>query len=348
MSHGPCAGVGADLRCEVPGAGRCPYLDVPDCEWPYARTPPVARPAAVTVAGVPLIVADLPAPALDAGGLRGCAAELAGSVDAALIGEPPGARVQFPPSYRVRLLADAGVPAWAGINCRDRNRAALEGEIAACLDAGAVGLHCVTGDHPGTGNRPDAAPVFDLDSVELVALARDRVTRSITRAGRPPLCSVAHAPAAPPGDKRLRRALAKISAGADAVFIDHCGGPAQVAAATAALRDAGFAGVVLACVPLVTSKAAAEVIESFAGDRLPPGYLEAIGAAEDPEAAGVMAATGLATAMLAAGGVDGVNLSGGTRHGEHQQYARAMAEVGRAVREAAREAVPATERRGAQ
>lgn len=356
MSHGPCAGVGADLSCEVPGAGRCSYLDVPDAEWPYSagwRDPQAPAPAAprpvapghraASAAARPIVVADLPAPALDAEGLRECATELAGAVDAALIGESPGARVQFPPSYRARLLADAGVPAWAGINCRDRNRVALDGEIAACLDAGAVGLHCVTGDHPATGHRPDAAPVFDLDSVDLVALARARVTASARHARKAPFCSVAHAPAAPPEHKRLDRVLAKISAGADAVFIDHCGGPQQVAAAATALRDAGFTGLVVACVPVVTSQAAAEVIASFAADKLPPGYLQAIATAEDPMAAGIAAATRLATAMLAAGGVDGVNLSGGTRQGEHRQYARAMAQVGRALREAAPAArAPAT------
>src|SRR5712691_8107520 len=240
MSHGPCAGVAADLSCEVPGVGRCSYLDVPDAAWPYPQARALApRPGAASERAVsqraaspaarPIVVADLPAPALDADGLRECARELAGSVDAALIGEPPGARVQFPPSYRARLLADAGVPAWAGINCRDRNRVALAGEIAACLDAGAVGLHCVTGDHPGAGHRTDAAPVFDLDSVDLVALARDRVTASARPAGEAPFCSVAHAPATPPEHKRLDRVLAKVRAGADAVFIDHCGGPRQVA-----------------------------------------------------------------------------------------------------------------------
>jgi methylenetetrahydrofolate reductase (NADPH) len=280
-----------------------------------------------------MIVADLPAPALDAEGLRECAQELAGSVDAALIGEPPGARVQFPPSYRARLIAAAGVPAWAGINCRDRNRVALEGEIAACLDAGVVGLHCVTGDHPSTGHRPDAAAVFDLDSLDLVALARERVDTGSERAGPAPFCSVAHAPSAPPEHKRLQRVLAKISVGADAVFIDHCGGQRGVAPAASALRAAGFTGLILACVPVVTTRAAAELISTFAGDRLPPGYLAAISTAQDKAAAGIQAATALATAMLAAEGVDGVNLSGGTRPGEHRQFANAMARIGQALRE---------------
>jgi len=346
MSYGPCAGVRADWSCEVPGAGRCSYLDVPARDWPYAGAltpapgdgPPIPEaarsrprsPAAAsflaTAAARPVVVADLVAPALSADGLRACAAEIAGFADACLIGDHPGARVQFPPSYRARLLAGEGVTAWAGINCRDRNRVALEGEIAACADAGVAGVHCVTGDHPGTGHRPDAAAVFDLDSIELVELASAAAALPARL-----LCSVAHAPAAPPAGKRLARLLAKIDAGADVVFVDHCGGAGPLADAVAALRAAGFGGLVLGCVPVVTSAGAAEVVASFAADRLPPGYLEAIMSGPDPAESGVSAAVHFAEAILAVPGVDGVNLSAGAGPGQELAVTRAMSEVSRHV-----------------
>jgi methylenetetrahydrofolate reductase (NADPH) len=211
-----------------------------------------------------------------------------------------------------------------GVNCRDRNRVALEGEIAACVDAGAVAAHCVTGDHPALGHRPDAEPVFDLDSVALVELAT----------GRGLLCSVAHAPAAPPTGARLPRLLTKVDAGADAVFVDHCGGPGPVAAAVAALRATGFGGLVLACVPVVTDRSTAEVVASFAGEALPAGHIERILAAGDPTAAGITATVELARAMLAAADLDGVNLSGGTRPGDERAAARAVAEISRRLRDA--------------
>jgi methylenetetrahydrofolate reductase (NADPH) len=338
MAHGPCAGTRADGGCEVPGAGRCSYLAVPDRDWPYRDTrlnpghppgtasgswprTPAAAGFLATAATRPVVVADLVAPPLSADGIRACAAELAGFADAALSGDHPGARVQFPPSYRARLLAAEGVAAWAGVNCRDRNRTALLGELAACADAGVAGVHCVTGDHPATGEGPGAAPVFDLDSVSLVELARPTGA----------LCSVAHAPAAPPVGQRLPRLLAKVRAGAEVVFIDHCGGAAQVADAAGALRDAGFGGLVLACVPVVTSTDAAAVLASFAAGRLPPGYLDPIVTAADPARAGIAAATSLAQAFLGLPGVDGVNLSGGAGPGRELAATRAMAEISRRV-----------------
>ncbi|MDT3442401.1 methylenetetrahydrofolate reductase C-terminal domain-containing protein [Pseudofrankia sp. BMG5.37] len=377
MTHGPCAGVDTDGSCEVPGFGTCAFLEVDPAGWPYAAAPaapagpagqvpaasrrdspgsPAGRPPRVAeflaaAATRPVIVADLPAAPLSAASLRASAAALAGTADACLLGDHGGARVQFPPSYRARLLAEEGVPAWAGINCRDRNQVAIEGEIAACADAGAVALHCVTGDHTALGHRADAAGVFDLDSVGVVELAAAAAARS-----GGPLCSVAHAPAAPPAERRLPRLLAKIDAGADAVFVDHCGGPGPVADAVGELRAAGFTGLVLICVPVVTSAASAAVIASFAGARLPPGYLERItgdawappangaaGAAgagiaavtaveaAEIEAAGIAECTELAERMLEIPGVDGVNLSGGAPPGQEAALATAMAEIARRV-----------------
>jgi len=323
-------GVGA---CEVPGFGPCAFLPVLADGWRPGRLPeppptgaplnPAAAAARSAAGRRALIVADLPAPPCSGAGLRASAAELSGVVDACLLGDHGGARVQFPPSYRARLMAEAGVGAWVGINCRDRNRVALDGELAACADAGAVAVHCVTGDHQALGHRPDSPGVFDLDSLELVALA----------AGRGMLCSVAHAPTARPRPTRLPRLLAKARAGADVVFVDHCGGPGPVGAAVAALRAAGFAGLVLACVPVVTDAATAAVVASFAADRLPPGHLAAILGADDPAAAGIAATIELALATAALPGVDGVNLSGGTEPGQELTAARALGTVGRQLRE---------------
>jgi 5,10-methylenetetrahydrofolate reductase len=338
MQHGPCAGVHPDGRCEITDVGACSYLDLPPPTWPFPRH---ASPSAAPTNGLfavartrAITVADLPAAHLSAGSLSECAAVLAGATDAVLIGDHGGARVQFPPSYRARLVADAGGAAWVGINCRDRNRVALEGEVAASVDAGAVGVHCVTGDHPQSGHRPDALPVFDLDSVDVVALA-DAYTGKTGIA-----VSVAHAPISPPAAIRLPRLLAKVAAGASAVFIDHCGGRPAVATAVAELRDHGFAGLVIACVPVVFDHGSALVLESFAGDRLPPGLVARILGARDPGRAGEDAAVDYAAELLAVPGIDGVNLSGGAAAGAELASARRMAATSARIRELAIAARP--------
>ena len=137
---------------------------------------------------------------------------LAGVADAALFGDAGWARVQLPPSYRAALVAGEGLRPWAGLNCRDRNRVALEAELHGLADVGAA-VHCVTGDHTELGHRPDAQPVFDLDSTQLAALA--------AAAGL--LVSVAENPVAAPVELRPARAAEKAKAGAQVCIVNHAG-----------------------------------------------------------------------------------------------------------------------------
>ena len=210
---------------------------------------------------------------------------------------------------------------WAGLNCRDRNRVALEGELAALAAISVASVHCVTGDHTDSGHRPDAAPVFDLDSTRLAWLAR----------GQGHLVSVAESPATPPLELRPERIAEKVRAGADVCFVNHCG-PAEVvedfiAAVEPQCRPSAF----LACVPVVVDRGSAELLKSFPGLVLPDGYLDRILDAAHPYAAGVRAAVELSEQMLSVPGVCGVNLSGGPAHGAEVHFATALAEIGAAL-----------------
>ena len=55
--------------------------------------------------------------------------------------------------------------------CRDRNRLALEADIAGAALHGIENLCCLTGDDVTAGDEPEARRVFDLDSIQLIALA---------------------------------------------------------------------------------------------------------------------------------------------------------------------------------
>src|SRR6267378_6701810 len=103
--------------------------------------------------------------------------------------------------------------------CRDRNRLALEAEIAGAALHGIENICCLTGDDVTAGDEPEARRVFDLDSTQLVALARAMARgtylsgRKIDPAPRLFLGAVEN-PAAPPLDYRVDRALKKVRAGA--------------------------------------------------------------------------------------------------------------------------------------
>lgn len=315
MTYGPCGGVGPDGRCEVL-PDPCVFLDAGVVPWPG---PPVAVRAALGTR--PLVVATLPDAPMDAASIAETAAVLRG-VDAVVIGDSGRARVQFPPSYRAMLVQRAGVPAWVGLNCRDRNRVALEGELAALAHLGVAAVHCVTGDHPGSGHRPDAQPVFDLESHELVALAR--------AAGL--VVSVAESPAAPPVAQRAARVAQKVRAGADALLPQYCGDPADVAAFIAAVRAAGAPVPVLPGVPVVIDKVGAQLLASFAGAVLPTGFAETVLDADDPVATGIALSVDYGRALLALDDVAGVVLGGGARPGAERRYAESEAEIAAGLR----------------
>ncbi len=128
----------------------------------------------------------------------------AGNVDAVLFGDSGWARVQLSPAYRASVIAAEGMRPWAGLNCRDRNRVALEGELAALADIGAA-VHCVTGDHTAIGHRPEARAVFDLDSTELASLARSAGVL-VSVAENPVAPPIEHPPRAPRGEGESRGA----------------------------------------------------------------------------------------------------------------------------------------------
>lgn len=343
MEYGPCGGVESDGRCEV-AEHACVFLDVATVPWhgligaaeapdavAHVSAPdPVPAPPASSgsarmrtlLATRQIVVADFPAAALSADSIAECGAVLAGHVDAVLAGDSGAARVQFPPAYRAALIQATGLEVWTGLNCRDRNRVALEGELAALAQLGVAGIHSVTGDHTLIGSRPDAAPVFDLDSTELAALA--------SRSGL--LVSVAEAPASPPVDRRPARLLQKERAGAELCFVNHAGGASPVRSFIEAARALGSTMGFIPCIPVVIDRGSAELLQSFTTLVLPPGYLDGILAAADARAAGIAAAVELGREFLGIDGVVGVNLSGGAGPGRALEFAEALAEIGRRIR----------------
>lgn len=71
-----------------------------------------------------------------------------------------------------RLLLDRGIEPIMQLVCRDRNRLALQSEMLSAAALGIENLLCLTGDHTKLGDHPQAKPVFDLDSVQLLSVAK--------------------------------------------------------------------------------------------------------------------------------------------------------------------------------
>ena len=58
------------------------------------------------------------------------------------------------------------------ITTRDRNRIAIQSEILGASITGVKNILCLTGDAIDSGDHPQAKPVFDIDSVQLVDIVK--------------------------------------------------------------------------------------------------------------------------------------------------------------------------------
>ena len=337
MVFGPCGGVTADGGCET-GTEPCPFATRPTVRWPTRRDgassggPKPPAPALVGAAAElvalmarrPVVVADVPLTTPSADDLRALVDVLVADCDAGLLGDAPWCRVQLPPSLRAALCSAGGLRAWVGLNCRDRNRVALEGELAGLVAAGAAAAHCVTGDHPATGDRPDAAPVFDLDATRLAALAGPGGLH----------VSVAESPLAPPRAERGARLAEKVRAGAHGCIVNLVGPAEELAGfidrATAAGAGPDRGVTFLACVPVVTTVSARRLLGRFPGLVLPEAVQRAA-AEEDPRRAGIAAAVEVAESYLAVPGVVGVDLTAAAAAGDERGVATDLAVIARTL-----------------
>ncbi|MGB9757677.1 MAG: methylenetetrahydrofolate reductase [Candidatus Bipolaricaulaceae bacterium] len=68
------------------------------------------------------------------------------------------------------LIRQEGFEPILQVTCRDRNRLALQADLLGAWALGIENVLALTGDYPTFGDHPQAMPVFDLDSVQLIAL----------------------------------------------------------------------------------------------------------------------------------------------------------------------------------
>ena len=89
-------------------------------------------------------------------------------VDAVNLTDGQGGNMRMCPLALGALLIKEGVDVIWQLTCRDRNRIALQAD---CLGASTLGIKNVLpmrGDDPKAGDHPEAKPVFDLDTTELI------------------------------------------------------------------------------------------------------------------------------------------------------------------------------------
>jgi 5,10-methylenetetrahydrofolate reductase len=93
---------------------------------------------------------------------------LRGKVNAANVTDQQSSVLRLGSLATCHLLKENGLEPILQMTCRDRNRLALQSDLLSAYALGIKNVLALTGDLPSLGDHPQAKPVFDLDSVQLL------------------------------------------------------------------------------------------------------------------------------------------------------------------------------------
>ena len=145
-----------------------------------------------------------------------------GNVDGANITDNQTAIVRMSSIAAAAIAISCGVEPVAQMVCRDRNRIAMQSDILGAAALGVKNILCLSGDHQVFGNHPQSANVFDLGSVQLIAMVKKMRDDKQFLCGDPIkeheprlFIGAVENPFADPFEFRVLRVAKKIKAGAD-------------------------------------------------------------------------------------------------------------------------------------
>jgi methylenetetrahydrofolate reductase (NADPH) len=267
-------------------------------------------------AGEFVVTAELPV--IDAGGLVEIQRQLEPMrpfVDAFNATDNPSAHAHCSPLAVAIGLMQVGAEPVMQLVCRDRNRLALQSDLVGAAMYGIENICCLTGDDVTAGDEPEARRVFDLDGVQLIALAR-ALENGHYLSGRP-LSPAPHYcvgavenPAAPPYEYRVRRAAKKALAGARFLQLQLTFRTEQLERFMHGAYETGLSRQI-AMIPSICILHSAGgmrfVADNVPGLDVPPELVARVQGAVDAEAECFEIAYELATHALAQPGVAGLH-----------------------------------------
>lgn len=240
-----------------------------------------------------------------------------GYVDAINATDGSGAHCHMSSVAVCALLTRIGYAPVMQLSCRDRNRIAMQGEILGGAAMGVCNILCLSGDGVQCGDHPQAKPVFDLDSMGLLSIARTMRDQQQFQSGRkidyPPrvFLGAAENPFAPPYDWRPLRLAKKIAAGAQFIQTQYCYDLPLFQRFMQQVRDLGLDKQVFILVgvgPLPGAKTAEWMRNHVPGVHIPDAIIERLRKADKPKLEGKKICIELIQQLREVAGVAGVHV----------------------------------------
>ena len=282
------------------------------------RPQPASGLAAALAEGRFAVTAEVTPPLAGApDGLLEKARPLKGVVDAVNVTDGASARVHMSALAAAALLNAEGIEPVLQMTCRDRNRIALESDLLGAAALGIRNVLILRGDDPTAGDHPDAMPVFDLESRDLLEVAAamcDDAKLPSGRAIEPPpalFLGAADSPIDPPADWTPDSLISKVEAGACFIQTQFCFDTGVVRRYTERLAEHGLTqrlSILIGIGPLASARSARWMRKNLWGTIIPDAIVERMDAAPDPVAEGIEICAELMGELAAMPGIAGAHL----------------------------------------
>jgi methylenetetrahydrofolate reductase (NADPH) len=203
------------------------------------------------------------------------------------------------------------------ITCRDRNRIAITSSLIGAAALGIENILVLRGDSPEGGDEPEAMPVFDLESQDVIRIAKRMRDEGTIPSGRELLSrptfhiAAADVPFDAPVGWQPDSLRAKIDAGADFIQTQFCFDPPVAQRYLERLGDFGIlerVSMVIGIGPIVSARSAKWMNDNLFGVTVPEAIVKRLEGADDQAAEGHQICVELIEAYREMPGATGVHI----------------------------------------
>jgi len=237
--------------------------------------------------------------------------------DAVNVTDSPGAKVHMSALTAAIILAQNNIDPILQLTVRDRNRLALQGDL---VGASALGVHnvlCLSGDDPKGGDQPETKPVYDINSLTLVATAEMMRNEKKFPSGRiiepPPKLFIGGAEVPSKGLPDVEKIKNKISTGVNFFQTQYVFETNKLKDYMKVLEDSGILEktyFLIGVGPFASAKSAQWMNDNLFGVDVPEEIIKRLGQAKDAKNESKKICLELIDAFKEIKGVNGIHLMG--------------------------------------